>query len=142
MPKTSCILIPRKTDRRGFSLVEVAIALGLVSYALIALLGLLTVALSSSRESSLETALSQIALHAASVYDGTASQQNLAYSYEGIAVNGTNASKYFEVAMVGRPSDAGTIANTSTNLHLLTLSISSPQNPGVTNVIQTSAFVP
>ena len=124
----------------GFSLVEVTIALGLLSYALLALLGLFTVGLSSSRESSMETALSQIALHVSSSYNGTISNQPLDYSYEGLAITQTNSSlqKHFLVTVSAVPN---TISNTSTNLHLLKISITSPQTPNVTNVIQTSAFV-
>ena len=125
----------------GFSLIEVTIALGLVAYALLALLGLFAVGLSSSRESTTVTALSQIALHVSSSYSGTISGQSLDYSYEGLAITGSNSSlqKHFVVTLSTVPN---TISNTSTNLHLLKISITSPQNPAVTNVIQTSAFVP
>lgn len=67
---------------QAFSLVEVTIALGIVSFALLALLGLFVVGLSSSKESAMDTAVAQIALHAATIYDGV--DTNLAYSYEGI----------------------------------------------------------
>lgn len=136
MPMPAISRLFRTARRRGFSLVEVTIALGLVAYALLALLGLFVVGLSSSRESSVETALSQIALHVASTYSGSAPAQPLNYTYDGVAVTGT--SSHFLVNVQSTPS---TIANTSTNLHLITLSITSPMNPGVTNVIQTSAFV-
>lgn len=124
----------------GFSLVEVTVALGLVSYTLLALMGLFTVALSSSRDSTVETALSQVVLHATSIYDKNIPTQTLYYSYAGVQVGASE--KYFELTMVGSPSSDATIPGTSTNLHLLTLSISSPQNPGVTNVVQSSVFLP
>lgn len=127
---------------RAFSLVEVTIALGLVSYALLALLGLFTVALSSSRDSTLETALSQITLHAASTYDGTSATQTAYYSYDGVPVATNSTDKYFEMNLVARPSGTSIIPDTSSNLRLLTLSISSEKNPGVTNTVQTSVFVP
>jgi len=38
-------------DRKGFTLVEIALALGVVSFALVAILGMLPMALSASRES-------------------------------------------------------------------------------------------
>lgn len=121
---------------RAFSLVEVTIALGLVSYALLALMGLFTVGLTSSRDSSVETALSQIALHAASKYS---SSTNVSYNYSGIPSQGT-AEDYFAV-MVSTNKNA-VIANTSSNLRMLTVSITTPNNPGITNVIQTAVFIP
>lgn len=132
----------RRQPSAGFSLVEVTIAVGLVSYTLLALLGLFTVALSSSRDSTVETALAQIVLHASSTYDSALPERVLSYSFAGSPVEAASPEKHFEVRMVARPSSGATIANTSTNLHLLTLSISSPQNPGVTNVVQSSVFLP
>lgn len=120
---------------------EVTIALGLLSYALLALLGLFTVGLSSSRESSMDTALSQIARHVASSYSGTAPAGNLDYTYEGIAVSGTASGlqKYFSVKVESTPSS---ITNTTANLHLIRILVTSEANPKQTNIIQTSAFVP
>lgn len=128
--------------RGGFSLVEVTIALGLVSYALLALLGLFTIALSSSRDSTMETALAQIVLHATSVYDGTSALQTSTYSFDGVPVDPASPDKHFDVTTVTRPSDTSIIPNTSGNLRLLSLVITSDQNPGVTNTVQTSVFVP
>lgn len=121
---------------RAFSLVEVTIALGLVSYALLALMGLFTVGLTSSRDSSVETALSQIALHAASKYS---SSTNVSYNYSGIPSQGT-ADDYFAVTVA--PNMNAVIPNTSSNLRMLTVSITTPNNPGITNVIQTAVFIP
>lgn len=47
--------------KAGFSLVEITLSLGLVSFVLVALLGLFGVGLTSSRDSAKETALAQIA---------------------------------------------------------------------------------
>lgn len=104
--------------------------------------GLFTVALSSSRDSTLETALSQIVLHATSTYDRTTSSRSLAYSYGGVPVADSSPEKHFQVDMTARPADPATIPTTSTNLHLLTLAISSPSVPGVTNVVHSTVFVP
>lgn len=128
--------------KRAFSLVEVTLALGLVAYSLVALLGLFAVGLSSSRSSSVETALSQIVMHISSTYDGSLAPRNAEYTYDGVPCTGSNGQKFFDVTVLAKACDSSTIANTSTNLHLLTLSISSPENPGMTNVVQTSAFVP
>lgn len=128
----------RGFPQKGFSLVEVTIALGLVSYALLGLLGLLTVGLTSSRDSSVETALAQIALHASSSYQSAAGPYTLYYTYEGAA---TNQSAAYFVAEVSRMSNA-TIPNTGTNLHLISITVTRPASPGMTNTIQTSAFFP
>lgn len=130
---------------RAFSLVEVTIALGLVSYSLLAMMGLFVVGLNSSRESSVETALSQIALHVASCYSGTnlpAANTELSYSYDGLLVSGSSAEKHFTVRVIDTPSDASIITDTSANLHLITLSITRASAPGITNIVQTSSFVP
>lgn len=125
--------------RRGFTLVEVTLALGLVSFALLSLLGLFVVGLTSSRDSSLETALSRIALHVASTYNPQLPNDERAYSFEGGASNAVNFQKYFTVNV---SSTNSTITNTSSNLKLITISIKSANNPGTTNVIQTAAFIP
>jgi uncharacterized protein (TIGR02598 family) len=125
----------RVRRRNGFSLVEVTLALGLVSYALLGLLGLLTVGLTSSRDSSLETALSQIALHASSSYRETAGSYDLYYTFEGTVT--TESDAYFNVKVSRVPND-----NVPSNLHLISIAIGRKDNPGVTNVVQTSAYIP
>jgi uncharacterized protein (TIGR02598 family) len=127
-------LRPPRASAGGFSLIEVTIALGLVSYALLGLLGLFTVGLTSSRDSSMETALSQIVLHASSSYTGAT---NRYYSYEGVSTDQSNSMFSVQVSPV-----TNTISNTSTNLHLISISITSTNNPTLTNVIQSAAFVP
>jgi uncharacterized protein (TIGR02598 family) len=129
----------------AFTLVEVTIALGLISYALLALVGLFMVGLTSSRDSSLETALSQIAVHVSSSYDSAQpTPYELAYSYDGVASNqaGTNFQKYFTARVSATKSDSSKITNTTTNLHLITISVTSVNNSSVTNIIQTMAFRP
>lgn len=132
----------RRPDRAGFSLVEVTLALGLVSYALLALLGLFTVALSSSRDSTLETALSQITLHVSSLSRGTAGAQTNYYTHAGSHLPQGGPETYFQVVVTSTASDASTIADTSDNLRLVHLTISSPVDPGVSQIVQTSTFVP
>ena len=134
---------------RGFSLVEVSLALGLVAFVLLALMGLFVVGLNSSRDSSMETAYAQIALRTSSRYPGTATADSTGtvtyqetYDYEGAPLPAGDPELYFAVEVVGKPSDGSVIAQTSTNLHLITLTITSPQNPGVSKVVHASAFVP
>ncbi len=139
--------LPKLAKARAFSLVEVALALGLISYVLVSLLGLFVVGLTSSRESSVDTAFAQIALDVSSRYAGTAvvdpnNPPTYQYSYDGQAKSPSDpaSEKYFTVTVQDKPS---TISNTSSNLHLLTLSITRAVNPTVIiGVIQTSVFVP
>jgi len=133
---------------RAFSLVEVTIALGLVSYTLLGLLGLFIVGLNSNRESTMETALAQIALHVSSSYNGALNADGKvvyqrAYTYEGSHLLDINdASKYFTVDVEGQPSSDVLIPDTTGNLHLITVSIASVTTPDSKKVIQTSAYVP
>lgn len=127
---------------RAFTLVEVTLALGLVSFSLLSLLGLFVVGLTSSRDSSLETALSRIAVHVSSTYNPLLPNDEREYSIEGGASNAVNFQKYFTVSVSSTNSDSNKIPNTSSNLKLITISIRSENSPGVTNVIQTAAFVP
>jgi len=136
-----------RLSRKAFSLVEVTIALGLASYVLVALLGLFTVGLNQTRESTLGTAFSQITQHVASSYNPASPpdpDSTSAYTYEGVALpqGSTSPQKFFSVKVKSSPSDVTKIADTSANLHLITISITSESNLGVTNIIQTSAFLP
>lgn len=132
---------------RGFSLVEVTLALGLVSYVLLGLLGLMVVGLNSSRESTVETALSQIALHVSSTYDGSgmsggALTYEKAYSYAGTPLSSpTDPGKYFTAKVEATPSE-GVIPNGTKNLHLIKVSITSAVASDTKKVLQTSAFIP
>lgn len=121
-------------SRRAFSLVEVAIALGLVGYALLALLGLLTITLASSRESATKTTIAQIALQAVGQYDGTTNPLNLGYTFDGEP--STNANPHFYVRVSGSTPSVPSIA---TNLQLLTITIT---NATTTNTIHASAWFP
>ncbi len=140
--RDSCSLSRSGSRDRAFTLVEVTIALGLVSFTLLSLLGLFVVGLTSSRNSSLETALSQIAIHVASTYNTDLPNEERAYSYEGGTSNAANFRKYFTVNVSSTNSDSNRIPNTTSNLRLITISITSANIPGVTNIIQTAAFVP
>jgi len=125
----------------GFSLVEVTIALGLVSYSLLAMLGIFAMGLSSSRDSSMETALSQIALHASSCYN-PASASQLTYSQAGgfLAAGAAASEKYFTATVISNTNTV--VPATSADLRLLTVAITSEHTPGITNYVQTSAYIP
>lgn len=63
---------PSSTHRTGFSLVEVTIALGLVSFILVSLLALFSVGMQASRESANETLVSQITARTLALVQGSA----------------------------------------------------------------------
>lgn len=122
---------------QAFTLVEIVIAIGLLTYSLLAILGLMSIALSSSRESSVGTAQSQIVLQAVSLYDGSTNPLQLGYTYEGVLT--TNSSPHFNATVSGSSS---TLTNTPSNLQFLTISITSPTSPNVTNVTHATTWVP
>ncbi len=128
--------LEKGVNKSAFSLVEVTIALALISYSLVALLALFVVGLNASKESSRETAFSQIAMHAASTYSGTGATATNNYTFEGRPTIATDPEKFFTVTYT---SNSNTISNISTNFQLITIKV---VGSGVTNVIQSSVYVP
>lgn len=122
---------------------EVTIALGIVSFVLLSMLGLLVVGLTSSKESAMGTAKAQIALHASSIYDGSDTNMDLVYGYDGTpeSEGGTNFQPFFAVSVVGT---TGGLTNTPTNFHRIKISIASTDtnNPTISDFIQTSKYIP
>lgn len=134
-----------KMGADAFSLVEVTIALGLVAYALLALLGLFVIGLSSSRESARETALAQIGLNAVSRYNKV--NQDFEYNYEGNPVTVGNSNSYYKAAVVRVTPSSSTnstnaFAYTGADLHLLKVSITSSNAPTLTNIVNAAKFLP
>lgn len=87
----------RMSRTRGFSLVEVAIALGIVSFVLLALLGLFSVGLNAGKDSQLDTVQAAIVHRMLSEFRtadfDTLAETNALFDYAGQA--GTS-SPYFE----------------------------------------------
>ncbi len=121
---------PTRSHRpAGFSLVEVTLALGLVSFVLVALLGLFASGLNSNRASSVDTAVGQIVRDVVATYDasvmtdGRVSYEN-AYSYEGKRLASSNApEKHFSVTVEGKPASEAGVPDSSSHCHLLTIEI-------------------
>lgn len=131
----------RKCASNGaFSLVEITVAMGLAAYCLLAMLGVFAVGLNSSRDSSTETTLSQIALHASSSYRPT-DLTEFNYSEQGscLGTSATAVEKYYTATVTENSSTA--VPNASANLRLLTVAITSVHNPKDTHYVQASAYI-
>lgn len=115
--------------RKGFSLVEVALAMGLVAYVLVALLGLFAVGMNSSRASVVDTAVARIARSVVVNYDASAMTNNQvvyerAYSYDGELLTSANdPNKHFSVTITGVPSSATDVPESSDRWHLIMIEI-------------------
>lgn len=127
---------------KAFSLVEVTIAMGLVSFVMVALLGLFSVGITTSREAGVETVIAQIVMQAQSQYDGETGTKTLMYNYEGELLPTEEENGFFEVKMESKASTPETIEYTSSNLHLLRFQISSPRDSTVEKVVHSTVFVP
>ena len=100
---------------RGFGLVEIAIALGIVSFALLSLIGLMVVGLNASkaaREDTVVASLSRNVLANLKTLSypqlATLSTTNYYYTYDGVATNSVAGSAYYECkAAIFPPSQAG-----------------------------------
>lgn len=139
--KPSITYIPPRArlSQSGFSLVEVVVALGLVSYSLLALLGLFVIAMNSSMDSAMQTAATQIAMHVSN--SGTTSGiLNFNGSGAPLAANAPAVEKYYSANVTAQtPSQAAT---TSTNVQLVTIKITSPYRPGQTYTVHTTELLP
>ena len=143
------INLRKKTAHEGFSLVEIALTLGIVAYSLLALLSLFSIGLDSNRQSTVETSLARIAQHvsdhytAANMSDGVVTYQQ-GYTYEGTAVpeggqDDDDSKLYFTATVRGVPAE-GAIPDGPANMHLITVEIGSIA--AHKSVIQTSAILP
>jgi uncharacterized protein (TIGR02598 family) len=122
-------------SRRGFSLVEVTIAMGIVSFALISLIGLLSVGIFTGKESTEDTRLAAV-----SKYVMTESQRmpfnnlgNTSYyfDFDGNTLSNSNGA-YFRCTVSTRAL-GNVLTNVSTNLIGVTASFVSPR--GKTNAL-------
>jgi len=103
-----------RTEERSFSLVEIVIALGLVSFVLVALIGLMSVGLKAMKDSHHETLVSDMALTALSKlketdYSALPVATNYYYTYDGVVTNVTSG--YYLCAInLSVPSGAMAVA--------------------------------
>jgi len=135
----------RPSRRAGFSLVEVALALGLVGYVLVALLGLFAIGVDSSRASVVDTAVARIARSVVATYDasGMVDDQVVyekAYSYDGtLLASSADPEKHFNVTVTGKPSSVTDVPESSDRWHLIKIEITGADRRKVT--LQASALL-
>ena len=139
--------VPRpfvRTRSRAFGLVEIAISLGVVSFALLALIGLTVVGLNSSREAHEDTVVASLARHAVSElsslnYTNLAalSTTNFYYTYDGAVTNASADSVYY-ACRVNFKTPATTAPQP---MRQFTLEFSWPQKAANTNVTVFSSSI-
>ena len=131
----------RSLPKRAFSLIEVVIALGLVSFVLVALLGLFSAGFNSSRDSGTDTTLVQITeqVFAASVKtNAPAFGEVRDYQFNFRGWPSTNLSdNYYHVRLSSRLPDTNVLPNVGTNLLLLNAEVTWLSN---TNVFQATTL--
>lgn len=126
----------------GFSLVEVTIAMGLVSFAVLSILGLLPTGLSTLRSAMNQTVEAQIVrtIGAQSVVTAFASlaTNNVYYDQDGLPTESSDEARYTVNVATNSPvypgsTNAGTLTNSLTSLKIQIVSRPSPQASGTTN---------
>lgn len=109
------IATAKNSLRTGFSLVEVVLALGICSFVLITVMGLMTVALQSSKQAvqitqsgkivqAVSSHLLQAGYDNLAALDGQsgANAPSWAYDYDGVESNQTENPEYFTTRAIGR----------------------------------------
>lgn len=98
----------------AFGLVEIAISLGVVSFALLALVGLAVVGLNSSRAAQEDTVVASLARNAVSELRSLGyaqlsalSSTNFYYTYDGARASGPEGEAYYECQARFRPPSGG-----------------------------------
>lgn len=140
-------ILPTISDRKrsdlGFSLVEVVAALGIVSFGLVSMMGLLVAGISTFHDAINATTETQIAQQLANKlaladYSTIITNQALVYQFTQEGLPTTNAAEAVYSARVSSPStllvpgaSAGQVSNTAT----FVISIWSKTSPGSTNAI-------
>lgn len=139
-------LSPRLRCRAGFSLVEVMIATGIITFSVVAVLGVLPVGLTTLRQSMEQTVESQIirGLAAQSVLSefSTLSQQtNFYYDEEGQALPRSMTNDAYYVARVSpqvpvfpQSGQSSTITNSLTSLRVELVAQPNPSAPSAPKI--------
>jgi uncharacterized protein (TIGR02598 family) len=122
---------PRQGTRLAFSLVEVVVALGLVSFVIVALLGLLSIGMKSSRQAEEDTRIagmgSSVLALLRNVESLPAGGTNLLFDAEGNETTNAAASFYECAASFRVPADSE-IPGVGTNAVVVVLRFSWPAN--------------
>lgn len=112
-----------RSQERGFSLVEVVIAIGLVTFCLVALMALFSVGFSTSREATADTVLA--GLYAQIASDPQAETNTNNYDNRGQVT--TNAATALYACRVTKSAvSTNEFAGISTNLTRVTIQMTSP----------------
>lgn len=105
----------RYIHQRAFTLVEVVLAIGVVAFGLIAILGLMSVSLRNSREANVREGLTMVLDRMNSVYQGqnftnslAVSQTSTNYYFDNSGVPTTNTASYFYLCNVTNATPATT----------------------------------
>ena len=143
-----CLLFMKKAilrdsfsqKNRGFSLVEVTLALGLVSFAVITIMGLLPTGLSTLRQAMNQTVEAQIVrtIGAQSVIAPFTNLASLSY-FDNEGLPSTPANAYYTVNVTPSApvfpgvANAGVMTNSLTALRIQIVARQNPAAPGKTN---------
>lgn len=100
----------RRSCQQGFSLVEVVLALGLVSFCLVALLGLFSVGIKTSKQAAEETNLaamsSQIITELRATTSSTTIALNQTYYFDNLGERTNAAGAYYACLVTSQPDTA------------------------------------
>jgi uncharacterized protein (TIGR02598 family) len=144
----------KSSRRQAFSLVEIVLAIGIISFGCIAIFGLLGVTANASRLSSDETAIATMSRHVISsikqqtfpAIEANFMGKTTKFYFDSTGNPLTNASEAFYQCAVTGTEDAATTSSlsggrTQVNLIKLQLAFTWPPsaNPANTNIILTSA---
>ena len=139
--------IRKRRSPKGFSLVEVTLAIGIVAFIGTAILWLFSTGVKTNYDSRTSGTIAQIVAlstrtYPAKLQEGEAQDYTEYYTYDGIPVPETDpnftTTKYYTVRVQGTAS--AVLKDTSENLHLLTISITTPVQ-SKPRIYQTSVFV-
>jgi len=127
---------------RAFTLVEVVLAMGVVSFAMISMMGLLTMGLKTYHDAINATTESEITQQLANQLElakyssiSTSTTSNYYFTQEGISTNAANAIYSATVSAPAKLNVPGGSASFPTNTLTFIISISSKSSPQVTNAI-------
>ena len=144
IPHSQQLLAKFRTTRRqkGFTLVEVVLALGVASFGLISMMGLLTVGLKTAHDAMSATTETEIAQQMANQlqianYSNIKTQTTPTHYYftqEGLQTNAANAVYFAKIAPPTALTVPGGTAATSLNTLTFVISIWSASSPQAINV--------
>ena len=129
----------------AFSLTEVMVALGVLSFALIASLGLLSAGLHANKQASEETALVSMASQVVGQMNAsTASSKVFFFDVQGLTVTNASLAAY-RASAVRAALPVGQIPNLSTNFQRIIITFTWPASavvPSHTNTLYASLLLP